>query len=785
MRIHDAVMLAVGMSLATGAAGVGAQSSAGAAAGLEEIVVSARKRDESIQAAPLAVQALSAAQIEERGISSISELSKFTPGLTFTGGTSRASSAFSIRGLTQINAVGDNRRDLVTVFVDGVPIVGNPSVLGSEDLVRVEVIKGPQSALFGRATFGGAVSLITATPGDELKGRVSVTLGSYGDNRVSGAIEGPIVDGILAAGIMADTTSFDGYYRNALTGNKLGSSDRNYYSATLSFTPVESFKAKLRYSKRHDVDGEAATPLVARYTEHNCGPFPGFTPRTSLGGLPAGFTQAQSRRAYCGELKAPSAFGINENLPTASLGKTKFDTHKLVLDHSLFSGSAEWSFLDGHTLTFTGSHQQQEIVSLADFERAAEDRYQAFADTIQPQNTYELRFASPAKQRLTYMLGVSYLKSEFSTAGAFINGALFGAAAGGPTTAVVPAVSDALTKSVFGSVGFDLTDRLNLTAELRRQKDRIGSGVGLPTRVNFETTANLPRVLALFKLNSENNVYANYARGNQPTQGYATYYQLTPAQQAVASANGINATAPEAIVKNYEIGLKHREDDGRWYLNTSLFYLEWVGRQALATLQVDLDRNGIIDVRPAPQGEVFNVVPVAAGDSNTRGVEIEGAYRLSDSVTVGGNVAYADTEITKALNEPLLLRFYGRTDGKGQEFPLVPKISGAAFAQYENSIAAERTLFVRTDVTYIGKRWDSILNLAYVPPQVRANLRAGVRSGAWEITAFINNLFDDRTLEAARFQSDSAADPFSFQLAASEAVMPNKRQIGLTATVRF
>ena len=66
------------------------------------------------------------------------------------------------------------------------------------------------------------------------------------------------VDGIVAAGIMAETTSFVGDYTDALTGNKLGSSDRNYYSAALSFTPVESFKAKLRYSKRHDVDGEVA-----------------------------------------------------------------------------------------------------------------------------------------------------------------------------------------------------------------------------------------------------------------------------------------------------------------------------------------------------------------------------------------------------------------------------------------------------------------------------------------------------------------------------------------------
>ena len=127
-----------------------------------------------------------------------SHLAKFAPGLTFNQGSSRAASDFSIRGMTQISPVGDNRKDLVTVFIDNVPYIGNPSAIGSEDLARVEVIKGPQSALFGKATFGGAISLITATPGNEAKGRFSVTAGSYGDRRLAGMVEGPIVADKLA-----------------------------------------------------------------------------------------------------------------------------------------------------------------------------------------------------------------------------------------------------------------------------------------------------------------------------------------------------------------------------------------------------------------------------------------------------------------------------------------------------------------------------------------------------------------------------------------------------------
>ena len=210
-----------------------------------------------------------------------------------------------------------------------------------------------------------------------------------------------------------------------------------------------------------------------------------------------------------------------------------------------------------------------------------------------------------------------------------------------------------------------------------------------------------------------------------------------------------------------------------------------MGRQGLRTIQIDLNGDGIIQTGAAPVGETFNVVPFAAGDSNTKGVEVDGAYRIGERWTLGGSAAYADTEITKALNEAVPLRFFGRTDSAGFLFPLAPKLSAAAFAQYEAPLTDARSWFLRTDLTYVGKRYDSILNVAYVPGQLRANLRAGLRADAWEITAFIDNLFDDDTLEASRYQSDSATDPFFFQLASSEAVLANKRQIGVTAVYRF
>jgi iron complex outermembrane receptor protein len=751
---------------------------------LSEIVVTARKRTETVQDAPLSVQAFTATQLEDRGVQNMADLAKYTPGLTFTAGNSRAAADFSIRGMTNSYPPGDNRRDLVTIFIDGVPYIGNPSVLGSEDLERIEVIKGPQSALFGRATFGGAISMITTTPGDTLKGRVAVTAGQYGDYRVNGAIEGPIVPGLLAARLTVDGSEFDGFYRNAL-GGRLGESSQRYYSGTLNFTPTEDLSVKVRYGLRADEDGPAATALIARWPEHNCGPFPGAQPR-ALAGLPPGFTLAQARRAFCGELKAPSGpVGINTTLPAASVGRIPLTEHGTHIDHTLWSGNLDWRFAGGHTFTAIASTQRNTVRQLSDFERTAEDRYQAYVDINQTQDTYELRVASPAEQRLQWMIGVSRLEATFNNLGVFINGALFGATAGGPPLPLNPARNSSKTDSVYGSLGFDVTPQLNVSIEARHQKDIITSGIGTPVEFDVETPATLPRALVRYKLNDETNLYANYARGNQPTQGYATYFQLTPAQQAVASANGVNPTAAEAIVKNYEIGLKHRETDGAWYANVSIYYLEWIGRQGVRSVQVDLNGDGVITNLPAPAGENFNAVPFPAGDSNTRGVEIDGAFRVARNVSIGGSFAYADTEITKALNEPIPFRLFGITDSKGRLYGNAPKTTGAVFAQYDGTWSGEGTWFLRGDTTYIGKRYDNIVNLAYVPAQIRTNLRAGLASGAWDLQVWVNNVFDDDTLEAGRYNSDSAADPFFFQLVASEAVLPNKRQFGVTASYRF
>lgn len=750
-----------------------------------EIVVTARKREESVKDVPLTVNALTTAQLEARSVRSLADLTKYTPGINFNLGTSRASGSISVRGMTQVSGVGDNRRDLVTVFIDGVPYVGTPAALGLEGIERVEVIKGPQSALFGRATFGGAISIITQTPGNELTGRVSATVATFDDYRLSGVIAVPIVKDLLSLGLAGEFSRFGGFYENSF-GGRLGKSDRNFGAATLSFTPASNLKFKFRYAKRYDEDGEAASTLIGRYTEFNCGPFPGFATR-SLAGLPASITTVgDARRAYCGPLRAPTGpIGINIVTPAASATQIPFTNHVLKLRHEIGTASVNWTFAGGFGLVGTISRQYQNFQGVLDFERAPEDRYQLYTDNIQRQDFAETRLSSPVDKPVSAMVGVSRSDQDFDSVGAFIRGTLFGATAGGPAS-IEPARNRAQNDAVFGSVTVDLIPRLSLIGEVRLQREKLTSGVGTASALTIQTNATLPRLIARYRPTDETTIYANYAKGNQPSSGYADFYLLSAAGQTAALAGGVVGVLPEAKLDNYEIGVKHYAADRSWFINVAAFYNKWQGRQGVRTVQVDIDGNGAINLTgTGANREVFNAVPFAAGDSNTRGIEIDGGWKPVPALALGGNVSWAKTNITKALNEALLLRFYGISDGVGRKFGNVPEWSGSAFAEYTGTMSPTTEWFARVDVTYVGKRFDSILNTAYVPGDVKVNLRGGVRVGAFDVTVFVNNLFNDKTLENARYNSDSAADPFFFQLSASEATLPRKRQIGVTVSMRF
>ncbi len=235
---------------------------------IEEVVVTARKQEERIQDVPLTISAFTALELSERGLSDVMDISQFTPGFSFEklnrygvqGGGSRP----VIRGQSQILG-GAN----ASIFVDGV--LYNDSILSFPfDIVdRVEVIKGPQAALFGRATFAGAINLITKTGTNEPENKVSLRVADHDEGEISFLSRGPLADDTAFYMAHVRYYTYGGYYRNTLDDQLVGDEESVNLNLSLELRPSDSFTARFNLGYGKDDDGAAAVTLQDR-TYNNC-----------------------------------------------------------------------------------------------------------------------------------------------------------------------------------------------------------------------------------------------------------------------------------------------------------------------------------------------------------------------------------------------------------------------------------------------------------------------------------------------------------------------------------
>ncbi|MEZ5565092.1 MAG: TonB-dependent receptor [Gammaproteobacteria bacterium] len=239
--------------------GVGLAAFAVDALAVEEIVVTTRKREENLQSVPIAVQAITAADIEARGLVSLDKVIQQSSSVIFDQGFSPQDTRITIRGLAPTRG-----RQNVAVLQDGVDVsseAGAVTAGGSLlinprlfDLERIEIVKGPQIALYGRSAFAGAINYITRKPGDEFYARVGTDIGSYGQFELSGSVDGPLSD-TVSAGISGMVWSRDGFHTNSLTGHKVGDLEGTSIAGTGVWKITEHLKATARIENLNDEFG--------------------------------------------------------------------------------------------------------------------------------------------------------------------------------------------------------------------------------------------------------------------------------------------------------------------------------------------------------------------------------------------------------------------------------------------------------------------------------------------------------------------------------------------------
>jgi iron complex outermembrane recepter protein len=238
---------------------------AGGTPGLEEIIVTARRRDENLQVVPISIAVLNATQLDQQSVLTASDLSRVVPGLSIQStGANRADTTFSIRGQGQ--TFGEAAPGVVSYFSE-VPNFGSASTTGSAppifDMQSVQVLKGPQGTLFGKNTTGGAVLFVPQKPTDQFDGYIDSRFGNYGTADVEGAFGGPIVGDKLMFRVSGQSLNRAGYTIYQLDGAKLDNVNRQSGRGILTFKPVENFENTTIYQIQRNRENGSGAVLTA------------------------------------------------------------------------------------------------------------------------------------------------------------------------------------------------------------------------------------------------------------------------------------------------------------------------------------------------------------------------------------------------------------------------------------------------------------------------------------------------------------------------------------------
>lgn len=754
----------------------------------DPITVTARKRVESLQDVPLSIQAFTAEMLDDADIDNIQDLAGYTPGLTLFENVDRGYGQIFIRGLQNTPPRGDTTRELASVFIDGVFFTGGVSAINTDNIERVEVIRGPQSALFGRATFSGAVNFITKTPGNDFAANVRTLIASDDEYEVSGSVEGPLVKDILAGRISARYHEFGGQYTNSFNGGPLGEQQDMSYSGQLYFTPTNKWSAKLSATYLEQEDGPAASALVGRLPNHNFtapngdsffrgeqgldtaisqNPFP--TDPSDILGIGPGFT-----------------FVPFDTLPEAD--RLSIRRNGLDREFVFVSLDTSYEFDGGHALTYLGSFSEEDAARLWDFELSPEDNYFGSRKTDSESNYHEIRFSSPDDQRLTWLVGASYFNQTLfeRDPGAIFGGDIPFFPAVGDGQVVVAAGPrsivnrDINTYAAFGSVSYDFSDQLSASFEGRFQNDELEDIVDpvAGTTLSGSTESFLPRLIAEYTPDPSLLLYASAAKGIRPTTINSQFAARPDTEQAALRAAfpelDIALLAPEETIWTYEIGAKKTLNDGRGVFNVNAYYADWTDSQDLRSLLADVDGDMIPD---------STLVTINGADIEAMGVEIDGAYALTDELSVSGAAAWNHTELKD--QDALVARFFLDESPPGNRLSSTPEYSANFAGTYRDALGSSGFDWSATlEGIYVGSRYASSLNLAETGSSFDLNLRFGLENDRYSIQFFGTNLTQDDTFESLASNADCATSA-SCLTRANEAILPTRRQFGIILSADF
>lgn len=747
---------------------------------LEEIVVTATRRSESVQDIPINITAVAAGDIERFRMTDIGEMARWVPGLTLVDQGPRDGNQLIVRGLSVetfagSEALGNANGDTVATYIGEIPYYIDLKLF---DLERVEVLIGPQGTLYGSGTLGGAVRYIPNKPDpSEFSGEVHVksydlahsgSLGFEGDV----VLNVPIVEDKLAVrgvfGYIDDPgfIDYDFVVQNAGVSNPQP-----------NFNDPADVAANLRSVKDANYDKTVAGRLsvLANVTENFEAVLSYYYQDQETGGRQVTSRVALGTGEYVSGLRFEEPNDLNNDLFALEIN---WD-----LGFATLTSASAYSDYDE-----LGQRDQTDL--LLDFEYGYEffPQFAAFTREIADETRYnqELRLVSNSDGPFNWIVGAFYNKFEGeATSEEFAPGIpeFFGIDRPDNLEYFQLTLENLKEKAVYGEASYDLTDQLTLTVGGRYYDYTVDDSVGFdlpllsgnPTGVNVDLAQNIVSDDGfLFKVNASYQVNDDVLVYGTVSEGYRIggVNAVPPCPDPIPPGQNVCALPDELLIKpdttlNKELGIKSTLMDGRIVFNAAIYHIDWDDLQTSSRTE-----NGSIPIT------------VNGGAADSQGFEMSGRFVINDSFAVQGSWSYNDAKLTQ--DAPGLVN--GEDAFDGDRVSGSPKHQVAVSGDYTTVIGGDYDLTVNYGMTYqsnvftrVGLRNGGEALKSYAIH----NASVTVGKDNWEVSVYADNLTDEFAVTSVRTERTFIRDINGFRLRSFTETPIRPRSVGVEARYRF
>jgi len=728
-----------------------AQTTAGSAAsagdtGLEEVLVTAQRRSESLSRTPVAVAVLGTESLARQAVISEADLQLAVPGLTVKAGQSTNQLNYALRGQT-VDSFSSSRASVLPYFNE--VQVGGSASTAFYDLSSIQVLKGPQGTLFGRNSTGGAVLMTTAKPGAELGGYVSGWLGDYQNRKVEGAIDVPIVPEKVLMRVSGYYQKADGFQKNIRTGDRGGDIDRKNLRVSLTLNPTDSISNEfvLDYA---DVGGNSmvsvaynTVPLGSSFVPTQLLYSPGLDTAFATPGLwdlflaahpgtdPEGFEASVAKQRERGPFKINSdAPNIRENENYVMSNITSFelsDTLKIrnIIGYTDLDSQIASEF-DGTEFPADSGGSIGRIGNLKQFS----EELQLVGESAGGNLSYVAGLYYSDEEDNTYSLSQIVDLSPIAPVTNQINN--------GRTTNETKAVYAQGTLDIGEMTG---VDGLSVTAgaryseedvEFKHKADDVYIANPAPPGAVFEnplsdTFEQVSWTLGLQQQLSDDLLLYAVTRRSYRSGGF-NYF----APPLAGFGNEGGAEYQEEKATDFEVGAKWEGNAGDVPARLNI---------ALYTMKIeDIQRSNYVSIFGQLAGITVNVP-----ESEIKGVEIDGVINPTQWLSLGASVAYTDAQFTDSAVSVLQ-----NPEVDFGPYPDQPDWSGSVFADLSFPITDGLEGSLRADVysqtsSYFSSTADTLNPGSKIDGYTITNLRLAVESedGGWTVAAYLKNAFDE------------------------------------------